>query len=54
VRIAVRRDAAGENAIDALLYGAACMLGKLPQGIGMLRAWRLRKRLTAPALIEYK
>ena len=53
-RIAARRRSPGENAADACLYGASCMLAKLPQALGMLRFLRDRARHVAPRLIEYK
>jgi glycosyltransferase involved in cell wall biosynthesis len=54
LHIAATRDSRGENAVDAGLYALSCMAEKLPQGIGMLRCWRLRRRRIAPQLIEYK
>jgi hypothetical protein len=54
VRIALKRQAPGESAGDAALYGAACMAGKVPQLIGMLRHRGERRKGQGPRLIEYK
>jgi hypothetical protein len=54
LRIAARRPSPGRGAGDALLYATACMVAKLPQGLGMLRYLRIRIRKLTPRLIEYK
>jgi len=53
-RIARRARRRGFSASDARLYGAACMLAKFPQLVGIARFARDRRRGRAPAIVEYK
>jgi glycosyltransferase involved in cell wall biosynthesis len=54
LRIARGRQRAGDPWRAALLYGAFVMLGKIPQAIGALRYFRLRRTGGRARLIEYK
>jgi len=54
LRIAAGRDASGEGGYDRMVYAVFCVGGRFPQGIGMLRSWRMRQRRVRPQIIEYK
>ena len=54
LRIAWREARRGTKGLDALLYGAFCVLAKWPQLQGLIRYRRRRRDPQGPALIEYK
>jgi len=53
-RAARTRIARGDRFSHSLLYGASCLLGKLPAAMGVLRYWRDRLRGRSRGWIEYK
>jgi GT2 family glycosyltransferase len=53
-RVARYRRSLGSTARDAALYGAFCVLGKLPEAAGVLRCWWHRGRGRRGRIIEYK
>ncbi|MCC7004155.1 MAG: glycosyltransferase [Gemmatimonadaceae bacterium] len=53
-RIARMRRARGDEIYAALLYASFCVLGKTPEGLGVLRFWWNRLRRRRARLIEYK
>jgi GT2 family glycosyltransferase len=54
VRVAVGNGARGRGARERGLYALACMAGKVPQTLGMVRYLGDRARSGRPTLIEYK
>ena len=53
-RVANRFHAGGMRWTDSLLYGGACMLGRIPNAVGAVRYWYSRLIGRRQALIEYK
>jgi len=54
LRVALRRLATGQRPSHAALYAFSCVLGKLPQGLGVAQCWWNRYRGRERGLIEYK
>ena len=54
LRIQRRQRKRGGEAADAALYAASCVLGKLPEAIGLLRFIWNRRQGVAAKIIEYK
>jgi hypothetical protein len=54
VRIYASRRARGDSPSDARLYTAFCMLGKVPEALGVLKYAANRLRGRRASIIEYK
>jgi len=53
-RIALRQRRGGQDHRTAMVYALFCVLGKLPQGLGVAACWWNRFRGRGRGLIEYK